>query len=360
MPSRPRLLAPLIVLACLAGTAQAQTDPRATQVEHGLLPAVLTPRTVPMDLLVRMRQLQVPGLSLAVVDHGQLAWAHAWGMAQAGQAMRTDTLLQAASISKALTSVAALQLVEQGRLGLDSDINPALRSWQIPPGAQTVDKPVTLRRLLSHSAGFSVSGFQGYSVGTPLPTLLQVLDGQPPANSAPVRVEIPPGTEWRYSGGGFTVLQQLLQDVSGEGFAPLLQQAVLTPAGMTRSSFEVPAEHAVGHQQGQPIAGCYRLHPELAAAGLWTSPSDLARFSIALPHLLTSAMLKAALSPQFDQSGLGFVLDPANGRFGHDGSNRGFESRWLADAKDGGRAVIVMANANGTRTLMNEVIRAMD
>jgi CubicO group peptidase (beta-lactamase class C family) len=320
-----------------------------------------------MKLAQRMRQLQVPGLSVAVVDHGRLAWAHAWGVAQPGRAMTTDTLMQAASISKPVSAVAALQAVEQGRSSLDADLNASLRSWQVPLGAQTVDRPVTLRRLLSHSAGFSVGGFDGYAVGAPLPTLLQVLDGLPPANSAAVRVDLPPGTQWRYAGGGYVVLQQLLEDISGQAFAPLLQQAVLGPAGM-RHSFFAPAGElsparaasaAFGYQNGKVLAGGYRVHPELAAAGLWTTPSDLARFNLALPRLLNAATLAEALTPQFDASGLGFVIDAAAGRYGHDGSNAGFESRWLADAQGGGRAIVIMANANGTRNLMNEVIRAI-
>ncbi len=361
----------LLCLLCTATSAAlAQTDARQApirQVENGLLPAVITPRTVPMKLAQRMRELQVPGLSVAVVDHGKLAWAHAWGEAQPGRAMTTDTLMQAASISKPVSAVAALQAVEQGRLGLDTDLNASLRSWQVPPGAQTADKPVTLRRLLSHSAGFTVSGFDGYVVGTPVPTLLQVLDGLPPANSAPVRVDLPPGTQWRYAGGGYAVLQQLLQDSSGQDFAALMQQAVLGPAAMSRSFFAPAGElspaqaasAAVGHQNGKVLAGGYRIHPELAAAGLWTTPSDLARFNLALPRLLGATTLSEALKPQFEESGLGFVIDTATGRFGHDGSNAGFESRWLADAQDGGRAIVIMANANGTRGLMNEVIRAI-
>jgi CubicO group peptidase (beta-lactamase class C family) len=358
------------LLVTAASAAQAQTaavDTRFRQVEAGLLPAVITPRTVPMKLAQRMRQLRVPGLSVAVVDHGQLEWAHAWGVAQPGRAMTTDTLMQAASISKPVSAVAALQAAEQGRLSLDADLNARLRSWQVPPGAQTSDRPVTLRRLLSHSAGFTVSGFDGYALGTPVPTLLQVLDGLPPANSAAVRVDLPPGTQWRYAGGGYAVLQQLLQDVCGQAFAPLMQQAVLGPAGMSHSFFAPAGElsaaqaasAAVGHQNGKALAGGYRIHPELAAAGLWTTPSDLARFNLALPRLLSPSTLAEALKPQFDQSGLGFVVDASNGRYGHDGSNAGYESRWLADTQNGGRAIVIMANANGTRNLMNEVIRAI-
>lgn len=363
-----RLLASLMLVAMSASQGQTSTiDVRVHQVENGLLPAVVTPKTVPLRLAQRMRELQVPGLSVAVIDHGQLVWAHAWGVAQPGRMMTTDTLLQAASISKPTSAVAALQLVEQGQIGLDTDINASLRSWKVPPGAQTSDHPATLRRLLSHSAGFTVSGFDGYAEGTSVPTLLQVLDGLPPANSEAVRVDIPPGSQWRYSGGGYVVLQQLLEDTTGLPFASLKEQAVLVPAGMTRSFFAPAgamspaqaASAAVGHQNGKPIAGGHRIHPELAAAGLWTTPSDLARFNLALPRLLGPTVLAEALKPQFDHSGLGFVIDPATGRYGHDGSNAGFESRWLADAEDGGRGIVVMANSNGTRELMNQVIRAI-
>lgn len=365
--SAHRLLGVLCATGAAALAQPAAVDPRAVQVETGLLPAVLTPRTVPMRLADRMQQLQVPGLSIAVVDHGRLAWAQAWGVARSGQPMTPETLLQAASISKPVSAVAALLLVQQGRLQLDADINTRLRTWQVPPGAQTAAAPVTLRRLLSHSAGFSVAGFDGYSVGAPVPTLLQVLDGLPPANSAPVRVDLPPGSQWRYAGGGYAVLQQVLQDTTGQLFAPWMQQAVLAPAGMAHSFFApdgplAPAQlaaAAAGHHNGQAIAGAYRIHPELAAAGLWTTATDLAQFSLALPQLLAAETLREALTPQADQSGLGLVLDPATGRFGHDGSNAGFEARWLADTQGGGRAVVLMANSNGTRALMNEVVRAI-
>lgn len=374
-----RNLRPALTSICLwlcasvcAANASAQTPRTPTeaiirQVERGLLPAVVTPHTVPKQLAMRMRELKVPGLSVAVVDHGQLAWAHAWGMARPGVPMSTSTLLQAASISKPVSAVAALQAVELGQLSLDGDLNTSLRTWHIPQGAQSAAKPVSLRHLLSHSAGFTVAGFEGYAVGSTVPTLLQVLDGLPPANSAAVRVDIAPGTQWRYAGGGYAVLQQVLQDVSGEDFAPLMQKTVLKPANMV-SSFFAPtsplsaakaAATAVGHQSGKPIVGGYRIHPELAAAGLWTTPTDLVQFNLALPKLLKPATLTEALKPQFDQSGLGFVLDPSTGRYGHDGSNAGFESRWLADDQDGGRAIVIMANANGTRSLMNEVIRAI-
>ncbi len=361
-----------LVLICATSvlTAFAQepaVQPQMARVETSLLPAFVTTNTKPMRLADRMQHYRVPGLSVAVVDCGQLVWAHAWGVVQAGQPapLTPETPMQAASISKAVAAVGALRLVDQGRLGLDVDLNAVLRSWQIPPGAQSADKPVTLRRVLSHSAGFTVSGFMGYAPGTQVPSTLQVLDGVPPANSAPVRVDMSPGREWRYSGGGFVVLQQLLEDISGLSFEAFMQREVLAPAGMSHSSFALApdalAQAAVGHDKGLPVTGLRAVHPELAAAGLWSTPSDLARFTVALPSLLKPALFEDARKPQFDRSGLGFILDgqgPTQ-RFGHDGRNLGFEARWLADRVNGGRAVVVMANSNGAMPLINEVIRAI-
>jgi CubicO group peptidase (beta-lactamase class C family) len=381
--------APLAPDPAAVTTPQPATQDAAARVQAGLLPAFVTAQTQPMQMADRMRHYGVPGISVAVVQNGQLLWAHAWGVADVatGRALTPTTVMQAASISKAVAAVGALQLVQDQRLALDASVNSQLRSWQLPPGAQSAAHAVTLRQLLSHSAGLGVSGFDGYATGAAVPTLLQVLDGLPPANSAPVRLESQPGSQWAYSGGGFVVLQQLMQDVTGESFAPWMQREVLARAGMVRSSFVAPTGSAwdaaaVGHEAGLPITGLRVVHPELAAAGLWTTPSDLARFTLALqrsmgsaastsPTLLQAAALAQALQPQAGPTGLGFVLEgprpaPRGGaaapdgdpgqRFGHNGSNQGFESRWVAD---GQRGVAVMANSNGAMPLMLEVIRAV-
>jgi CubicO group peptidase (beta-lactamase class C family) len=367
-------LAVTALLASMIGGAQSATsDERIARVERGLLPPLVTERTQPMRLADRMRHYRVPGLSVAVVDKGQLVWAHAWGVAQIGkpQPLSSSTLMQAASISKAVTGIGAIKLVEQGKLSLDADVNSALLTWRVPPGAQTANKPVTLRRLLSHSAGLSTPGFAGYARGQPVPTLPQILDGLPPANSEAVRVTTLPGSGWRYSGGGFVVVQQLMDDVTGQPFADWMQREVLAPAGMSSSLFgalpDAPLSRAAtGHQRGRAIDGLRHTHPEQSAAGLWTTPSDLARLSIALQRilagetspLLTPAGLAEALRVQTAPSGLGFILEGSGDalRFGHDGSNFGFESRWRVDRQ---RAVIVMANATGAMKLIEEVIRAV-
>ena len=364
------------LLASLAPWATAQLldeSARIARVEQGLLPPVVTDRTKPMRLADRMRHYAVPAVSVAVVDGGRIVWAHAWGLAQVGQAeaVTTDTLFQAASISKPVTALGAFKLMDQGKLTLDGDVNAVLKSWQVPPGAQTPEKPVTLRGLLGHTAGLTVSGFAGYRANAAVPTLQQILDGQLPANNPAVRVAKAPGGDFSYSGGGYVLLQLLMQDVTGEAFATWMQREVLAPAGMAQSLFgalpDAPLSRAAaGHQDGKPIPGLRATHPELAAAGLWTTPSELARLSIALQRVLAGEMsgvvspknLAEAVNVKPDAMGLGIVVEGSvdHPRYGHDGGNAGFESRWRFDRQ---RAVVVMANANGAMPLMNEIIRAV-
>ena len=371
-----KLLASMALMAMAAAAAHGQeaTDAkRIARVERGLLPPYVTERTKPMLLSDRLRHYKVPAVSVAVVDNGKLVWAKAWGQAQVGQGqpVTTKTLFQAASISKPVTALGAFRLIDAGKLTLDGDVNAVLRSWQVPAGAQTADKPVTLRGLLSHTAGLTVSGFAGYKSGTSVPTLVQILDGVPPANSPPVRVAKQPGGEFSYSGGGYVLLQRLMEDVTGQPFAEWMQHEVLSPAGMGDSLFgalpDAPLSRAAaGHQEGKATPGLRATHPELAAAGLWTTPTDLAKLSMALQRTLAGeagglvppALFKQAVTAAPGAMGLGFVVEGTlkDPLYGHDGSNAGFESRWRFDRQ---RAVIVMANANGARPLMEEIIRAV-
>jgi CubicO group peptidase (beta-lactamase class C family) len=378
-PAAVRVIAFAAVLSS-AGPAWAQ-DPASdaaarawvAKVERNLLPPYITDKTQPMRLADRMRHYRVPAVSVAVVDNGRLVWAQAWGTAQVGQPVRAaaQTLFQAASISKPLAALGAMRLVEQGKLTLDGDIGPLLKTWQLPAGAQTADKPVNVRGLLSHTAGLTVSGFAGYKPDAPQPTLVQILDGVPPANSEPVRVKHTPSGEFRYSGGGYTLLQVLMQDTTGEPFAPWMQREVLGAVGMAGSFYgalpDAPlARAAVGHQEGRAIRGLRHTHPELAAAGMWTTPTELARLSMHLQRLLAGAaagpVSPAGFKKMIDvvpaSMGLGFVVEgtPDKPRYGHDGGNAGFEARWRFD---GTRAIAVMTNANDTMPLADEIIRAV-
>jgi CubicO group peptidase (beta-lactamase class C family) len=188
----------------------------------------------------QMKRRGIPGLSLAIIQDGKIVKAKGYGFADRDKKtpVTASTLFQAGSISKSVAALGALYLVEQGKLSLDEDVNHRLKTWKVPENSFTREKKVTLRRLLSHTAGLTVHGFPGYAVDRPIPSLVQILDGSKPANTPAIRVDTVPGTHWRYSGGGYTVMQKLMLDVTGTPFPQYLQKSVLGPLGMTESTFK--------------------------------------------------------------------------------------------------------------------------
>ncbi len=307
-----------------------------------------------------MARQRIPGLSVAAFTGGSLAWARAYGLADTvtGVPMTTDTRLQAASISKVLTSIAALRLVDQGMLELDSDVNLRLRRWKVPRDGGWQPR-VTLRELLSHTAGTAVPGFEGSAAGDPVPTLPQLLAGEHPANSSAIRVVKLPRGRFDYSGGGIEIVQALIEDVTGKSFPDAMEDLALRPIGMTSSTFAQPlgsdVPRASGHAvNGSQIAGRYHLYPEMAAAGLWTTPSDLGKVCMALSRARAGSP-DAILSPaRFDDMltdvsgasyGLGISLTTRNAARAvwHDGANAGFGAEILC-LLDTGDAVAVMTN----------------
>lgn len=370
----------LTVLAAATLRAQHAADERIRRIENGLLPPVVVKgQTVHiLKLEERMRELMVPGVSVAVFENGRIEWTRGWGMADVAHRRRVDaeTRFQAGSISKPLAAAAALALASRGRLALDQDINTYLTSWKLPDNEFTAKQKVSLAHLLSHTGGVTVSGFRGYAGGEEVPTLLQLLDGARPANSAPVRVDLPVGTRWRYSGGGYAIVQLAIQDAAREPFAEVLRQLVLEPAGMSRSTFAQPLpadlrdKVATGYRAaGDPVAGGSHTYPEQAAAGLWTTAEDLARFAIALQQaaagtatrpLLPREMAIRMLRPVMDEYGLGVSIT-GSGRetqFSHTGGNAGFRCQFVA-FKDNASGVVVMTNGDRGITIAPEIIRAV-
>ncbi len=208
--------------ACTAISLVSADLDRIQRVENGLrAPVAIKDQPIAkMTIAERLKFYYVPGVSVAVIDGGKLEWARGYGLTSAdgGKPVTAETLFQAASISKHVAAMVALHLVDLGKLALDEDVNRRLRSWKVPESDFTNTEKVTLRRLLNHSAGLTVHGFPGYEVGAPVPVLIDVLDGRKPANTAPIRVDATPGTLWRYSGGGYEVMQQLVIDVGGSHF----------------------------------------------------------------------------------------------------------------------------------------------
>ncbi len=345
---------------------------RVARVEANLAPITL-PGEEPVQLSLQrwMELYKIPGLSVAVFEKNTLVWAKSYGVKQAGgtEPVTLDTLFQAASISKPVTALAALRYAEQGKWSLDANINDKLVSWKVPDNELTKEQKVTLRRLLSHTAGLTVHGFPGYAVNEPRPTVPQILDGQKPANTEPVRVDLTPGTETRYSGGGFTVVQLMMEDQLKKPFPRIMSEAVLEPLGLKHSTFEQPLPPALAamtatgtHASGESVEGRWHVYPELAAAGLWTTPSDLARIAIEVSkaragkskRVLSQKMTKQMLEKQSEGFGLGFQLEEGSDRFGHGGSNDGFQSL-LITFGDSGSGVALMANGDNGPLLFERV-----
>lgn len=349
-----------------AETTDPQLAARIQRVENAIPPIPLGATEPPLQLNLQklMEIYKVPGLSIAVIDNFKIVWAKGYGVTEAGKntPVTTKTLFQAGSISKPVAAAGALYLVEHNKLSLDEDVNQKLKTWTVPENEFTKDQKVTLRRIQSHSAGLTVHGFPGYAVGEPIPTLVQIFNGEKPANTAPIRVDFVPGTKLRYSGGGVTIEQQLMMDVSGKPFPELMREIVLKRVGMTDSTYEQPlpparaALAATGtHGDSAVVPGKWHIYPEMAAAGLWTTPTDLAKFGIEIAlskqgkanHVLSEAMTREMLKPQMEQAGLGFFLGQGDNpaEFGHDGADEGFQASLIMLA-DTGQGVAIMANSD--------------
>ncbi|GAB3799702.1 hypothetical protein GCM10028819_23580 [Spirosoma humi] len=340
-----------------------------------LLSLVSESRADELDEFIRkqMQKRHIPGLSIAIIQDGKISKAKGYGFIDKNRSapVTPATLFQAGSVSKSVAAVGALHLTEAGKVSLDEDVNTKLKTWKVPENEFTKDKKVTLRGLLSHTTGLTVHGFPGYRVGTPLPTVSQILDGSPPANTAAVRVDFVPGTRWRYSGGGYTVMQQLMMDVTGQPFPQFMQATVLEPLAMAASTYQqpLPADKAKATATGHSIErdlveGRWHIYPEMAAAGLWTTPSDLARFAIGIQNalagkpgaILSKKMTQQMLTNQKDNDGLGVFLigEGKTMRFGHNGRDEGFDALMTAGAETG-QGVVIMINANDNSRMMNHI-----
>jgi CubicO group peptidase (beta-lactamase class C family) len=363
-----------LALPAIAGDARTTRILRVTQE----IPAPVLVRgesPVFTSLSARMAELRVPAVSVAVIHKGRLEWARGYGVTRWDGPPATDrTLFQAASISKPVFALAVLRLADTGRVNLDANVNDYLTTWKIPDGPFTRRTPVTLRALLSHTAGITGQGFRGYEPTAALPTLNQILDGAPPANSSPVRVDTPPGERYRYTGGGYVVAQAALQSVTGEPQQQYLRRFLLDRLRMTRSTFEQPlplmrsTEIALPYRaDGSPVAGGPRVYPELAAAGLWTTPADLARYALHVQTavaghrkaIISPRMARAMLTPVLDHQGLGPQIGGSTSRkfFTHNGGNEGY--RCLLVAYEDGEGAVVMTNSDSGGVLMEEVMRSI-
>jgi CubicO group peptidase (beta-lactamase class C family) len=360
-------------LLTLSGVAYAASSPETLR----LLPPVLFEGEPGWSLAERMEHYKAPAVSIAVVRDRRIAWVAAFGLAdrEAGLRATPRTLFQAGSISKPVAAAGILVAVARGRLSLEEPVSAYLETWKLPENDLTRGTPVTLERLLNHSAGVTVHGFPGYAPGQPVPSIVQVLDGVPPANTAPIRVDLAPGTKWRYSGGGYTIAQVALADAMKRPFEALLAELVLRPAGMVESTYEQPlpetqrAAAAAGYRaDGAPVPGKRHTYPEMAAAGLWTTATDLAKFAIAIQRavraekraILPGPLAARMTAPLLGDYGLGLAVEKRGGEtyVGHDGADEGFQALFLAH-RDKGLAIAVMVNSDNGIALAYEIVRGV-
>ena len=315
-----------------------------------------------------MAALNIPSVSLALIDGDRIAFAQAYGASST-----PETIYQAASLSKFVAAVGAMRLVEVKRLDLDADVNASLTTWKVPQNGFDKGHPVTLRGLLSMTAGIGVPGFLGYAIGDEVPNLTQILYGVPPANSPPITVIAEPGSVYRYSGGSYEVAEALMVDTMGTSFPDLMKEVVLDPAGMSRSSFatalsaDLDREAMHGHlADGSEIPGGYHLFPEHAAAGLWSTPTDLANLLILIGRawrgesqlFLAPQTVREMLTPQNGGPyGLGAAIGKADGVLTvmKRGQNAGFQS-YLILLPAEGKGMVVMTNGDNGSILAEALI----
>jgi CubicO group peptidase (beta-lactamase class C family) len=354
------------------------TEIRIQRIGNAIDPVELKKGEAPvrLDIEKLMKLYNVPGLSVAVIEGYKVAWVKAYGVTEPGGTMPVTprTLFQAGSISKPVAAAGMLALVQEGKLSLDEDVNQKLKSWKVPENEFTKEQKVTLRRLASHSAGLTVHGFPGYDVDEKVPTLVQIFNGEKPANTAPIRVDFVPGSDERYSGGGITIEQQLMIDVSGKQFPALMKETVLDKIGMSDSSYEqpLPAARAAltaggARGDGKLVHGKWHVYPEMAAAGLWTTPTDLAKFAIEIAlskqgksnKVLTQKTVEEMLTVQSKDFGIGFGLSKDHpGEFGHNGADEGFQALLVMNA-DTGQGAALMANSDNGNLVASELMRSI-
>ncbi|MEL6560374.1 MAG: serine hydrolase domain-containing protein [Bacteroidota bacterium] len=352
-------------------------DEEIQAIENGLQTAISikTDSSDTYSILDRMAYYHVPGISISVVKDGEIRWSKGYGLANTIDSIEvnTNTLFQAGSISKPISALAPLKLMEEGKLGLDVDVNQYLKDWKIEDNKLTNESKVTMRRLLTHTAGTTVYGFPGYSQSDTLPTLEQVLNGE--GNSQKVVVSSMPGSGWSYSGGGYTTMQKVIEDVSEISFEAYMEENFFKPLDMSNTTFrhldpknDRHKASAAYDSNGELIKGYWHNYPEQAAAGLWTTPEDLAKYCVEIQQILNGKQngilkrttVEAMLTKHLNDWGLGpqLVWSGDSLRFQHNGKTVGFATDMIAFAHQG-NAVIVFANGDDGRLLINEILRSV-
>lgn len=373
MKKFPFLICFIALLSACATDSNQNTLEEIDQIENNLVLNIQIKgdSVQKMNIYDRMEHYNVPGVSIAVIENGKLKWAKGYGYANTKDSTQvdTETMFQAGSISKPVAALSALKLAQEGKVDLNADVNQYLTGWKVPESEFTKDEKVTLERLLTHTAGMTVHGFPGYRQTDSFPEITDVLNGN--GNTSKIFVDTKPGKIWRYSGGGYTVAEKVVEDVSGLPLEDYMDEHILTPLGMSNSTYEQPISEkyqqnisAAYYGNGALIEGLWHNYPEQAAAGLWTTPSDLAKYCIEVQEILkgkTDGILsKETIENMLTKRKNGWGLGPSlNGEkdsliFGHGGKNAGFTNNMSAYAHLG-HGVIVMTNADNGGRLAREI-----
>ncbi len=318
----------------------------------------------------RMKAYGVPGASVAIIHDGKIVLTKGYGVLSANSNVPVDdqTVFSAGSVSKVANAALILRMVQEGILDLDKDVNDYLKSWKVPQNGYTQSKKVTLRHLLSHTSGFSQHGFPDFEPGEQLPTTVQTLSGSGPAKHGPVELMFEPGQNMDYSGGGITVAQLVIEDVTGMHYNDVAKKYLFEPLGMARSSFlnPLPETHgniAKAHNKkgrARALPRGYESMPEMAASGLWTSASDMAIFvqAIMSDKSFLSDSLRTEMLTQVPRSwhGLGPRINGAGEKyvFHHGGANNSYKS-WIEGHPNQGNGFIVLTNGEAGRQLGYEL-----
>lgn len=332
------------------------------------------------NIIDRMKLYGVPSVSIALINNGKIEWAKAYGYADVEnkRIANTNTLYQAASISKSINALCIMKLAQLGTLSLTTDIRSYLKTWTFPDNDFSKDKTITLKNLLSHTAGLNVHGFIGYSRNDTLPTINQILDGQRPANNEAIKPIISPGTQFEYSGGGTAIVRKILDDNISINYDSLLQEVVLKPLKMINSTFSQPLaskdkNYAFAYDKDMRVVkGNYYIYPEQAAGGLWTTATDIAKYIIAVQSSLKgekSAILSKGeatemLTPALDNSfyALGSAIESKGGEkyFWHEGENYGYSSLYYGGLTTG-KGVVILTNSypNNGKPLIYEILNSI-
>jgi CubicO group peptidase (beta-lactamase class C family) len=354
------------------------TAPQAANFSNLLRSRVLTSETIPYQkLAARMAHYGVPGVAVAIIENGEVVFAQGYGVTQQGsdEAVNADTLFSVGSVSKTITAALTLKMAEQQQVDLNNDIRPQLASWRLPESEFMTADGMNLRMLLSHTAGLNIHGFADYQPGEALPNVLQTLNGEHPAKNEALTLVSRPGERYRYSGGGYTLVQQLLSETAQQSFPALTKDILTKPLGMARSTFQNPLPESVKNvakahnRDGDAVAlpRGYESFPEMAASGFWTSANDLSKFvQMLLKSYTQGGYLSQAMAIDMmtrvapSQHGLGPRVEGVGDQFmfHHGGANDSYRA-WIEGHLATGNGLVVLTNGSNGSSLFVEIRNAV-